>query len=218
MMQVNQQSNKKKFLNSGFSSWPFLIRDRLGIFALILFILGLVFLVIPVDTLRGVGGILFGTGLTVVISTWNNREQSAKDANLRRKTDIYGPLHAELQNLRDRLLESSADDLKRIEFRDYLRGIVKPCLQHIDVPEQTTTQFLEEIPRLHCWPEYKTDYRSLDFSESSRQILNQVYQFAMIYNTAVDAALGVFELILAPHIKEAIARVQQSGEYGQWLE
>src|SRR5437660_5765788 len=105
MMQVNQQSNKKKFLNNRFSSWQFLIRDRLGIFALILFILGLVGLVVPVETLRGIGGILFGTGLTVVISTWSNREQSAKDANLRRKTEIYGPLHAELQNLRDRFLE-----------------------------------------------------------------------------------------------------------------
>src|SRR5436190_722435 len=82
-----------------------------GIFALILFILGLVGLIVLVDTLRGIGGILFGTGLTVLISTWNNREQSAKEANLRRKTEIYGPLHAELQNLRDRLLESTTDDL-----------------------------------------------------------------------------------------------------------
>ncbi len=136
---------------------------------------------------------------------------------MRRKTEIYGPLHAELQNLRDRLLESATDDLLRIEFRDTLRGIVKPCLQHIEIPEQTTPHLLEESPRLYCWPEYKTDYRSLDFSETSRQMLNQTYQFAMVYNNAVNAALDAFELLLAPYIKEAITCIQQSEDYKQWL-
>lgn len=217
MYDTSKSEKQKVSLYRKFPSWQFLIHDRLGIFALILFVLGLIWLIVPDSTLKGIGGILFGTGLTVVISRWNNREQAAKEANLRRKIEIYGPLHAELQNLRDCLLESSTDDLLRFNFRDHLSGIIKPCLQHIDVPEQTVPHMLEELPRLYCWPEYKTDYRSLDFSESGRQMLNQVHQFAMTYNNAVVAALDIFELILAPYIKEAISRIQKSEEYEQWL-
>src|SRR5207245_7624148 len=82
MIQVNQKKQKIS-LYKRFPSWQFLIRDRLGIFALILFVLGLIWLIVPDSTLKGIGGILFGTGLTVVISRWNNREQAAKEANLR---------------------------------------------------------------------------------------------------------------------------------------
>jgi hypothetical protein len=48
-------------------------------------------------------------------------------------------------------------------------------------------------------------------------MLNQTYQIAMVYNNAVMAALDAFELLLAPHIKEAITHVQQSEDYKQWL-
>jgi hypothetical protein len=216
MLQVNQKKQKNPLFKR-FSSRLFFVRDRLGILALIISILGLVGLIASDPTWKGIGGILFGTGLTVLVSRWSNREQLAKDANLRRKTDLYVPLHTELQNLQDRLVESSTDDLLRLSFQDRLSGIVKPSLQHIDFPEQTTPRTLEELPHLYCWPEYKKDSRSLEFSESSRQMLNRTHQIALIYNNNVNAALEAFEAILAPHIKEAITRVQRSEEYEQWL-
>lgn len=182
--------------------WSLLTRDRLGIFALALFVLGLILLLIPGGTFQGVGGIVFGTGLTVLISTWTNRQQLAKDANLRRKTEVYGPLHAELQTLRERLEEA--------------RTHTKPYLQQIGVAGVTPIRQLETPPQLYWWSEFRADYRSLDFSESTRQMLNQVLQLAQDYNTAVDHALEATEAILAPCIKKAIDHTAQQPDFLAW--
>src|SRR5260370_7718681 len=115
-----------------------LTRDRLGMAALDVDVVGIVFLLIPGGGLQGVGGIIFGTGLSVFLATLTNRQQLAKEANLRRKTEIYGPLHAELQNLRERLNETRAG--------------TKPYLHHIDVPRVTPLPQLETSPPLHSCP------------------------------------------------------------------
>ena len=60
------------------------------------------------------GGIVLGSGLTVVVGTLTGREavhqQYAKEANLRRKTDSYGPLHEEFKALRETLDQMRAGD------------------------------------------------------------------------------------------------------------
>lgn len=75
--------------------WQIFLRDRLGIFALAIVVSGFVCLLLPVGTLQGIGSILFGTSLTVTITLWSNRQQAAKDTNLRRKTESYGSLQVE---------------------------------------------------------------------------------------------------------------------------
>ncbi len=106
--------------------WQIFLRDRLGIFALAMVMGGFVCLLIPVGPVQGIGGIIFGTGLTVTISLWSNRQQAAKDTNLRRKTEFYGPLQAEMQTLRERLEETQ-------------KGI-QPYLQQIVLPGQPSIQ------------------------------------------------------------------------------
>ncbi len=105
--------------------WSWLPRDRVIVYALALTVLGLILIVLGLifsraSALQGVGGIVFGTGLTVLLSQLTNRQQMAKDANLRRKTNLYEPLHAELQTLRERL--------------EATRTGAKPYLQWIDIP------------------------------------------------------------------------------------
>jgi hypothetical protein len=202
MIPATQQKSRRNLLKQPARQWPSLIRDRLGIFALTLFVLGFILLLLPIGALQGVGGIVFGTGLTVLISTWSNRQQLAKDANLRRKTEVYGPLHAELQNLRERLEEA--------------RAHTKPYLQQLDVAGVASLRQLEISPQLQLWPEFKADYRSLDFSEPTRQMLNQVLQLAQDYNTAVDHALEATEAILAPYIKKAIDHTAQQPDFLVW--
>jgi len=190
--------------------WLFLTRDRLGVAALALSLSGLVCLLLPVGaTVNGIGGILFGTGLTVGLSTWSNRQQAAKDANLRRQTEVYGPLHAELQNLRERLEEARAGSRSYLQWID-VSGQDPP-------PHSYPSTSSEEPPPLHCWPEFKTDNRgSLDFSERIRQLLNKMLQLAMEYNDAVESAREAAIAVFAPSIKSAIMRVAHSANFQQW--
>src|SRR5437868_11145170 len=57
--------------------------------------------------LQALAGALLGTGLTIIVTTLTaNRsiqEQYKKEANLQRKLNVYGPLHAELKTLRESL-------------------------------------------------------------------------------------------------------------------
>jgi hypothetical protein len=153
-----------------------------------------------------VGGIVFGTGLTVLISLWSNRQQLAKDANLRRKTEVYGPLHAELQTLRERLEETRAGSQSYLQWID-VKGME---------PDRVPRVLNEEPLRLYCWPEFKGDFRNLDFSEPTRQLLNKTQQLATDYNITVEQALVASEAAFAPCIKTAITRVSQSKEFQQW--
>jgi len=202
MLPATQQKSRWDLLKKTSQQWSLLTRDRLGMAALALVVIGIIFLLIPGGGLQGVGGIIFGTGLSVFLATLTNRQQLAKEANLRRKTEIYGPLHAELQNLRERLNETRAG--------------TKPYLQQIDVAGVTPLRQFETSPQLHCWPEFKADYRSLDFSEPTRQMLNQVLQLALDYNTAVDHALEKTEALLAPCIKKAIDHTAQQPDFLVW--
>jgi hypothetical protein len=58
--------------------WQIFLRDRLGIFALMMVVSGFVCLLLPVGAVQGIGGILFGTGLTVTITLWSNRQQAGR--------------------------------------------------------------------------------------------------------------------------------------------
>ena len=115
--------------------WPWLLRDHVVVGALVLIVLGLMFS--SMSTLQGVGGIVFGTGLTVLLSQLTNRQQAAKDSDLRRKTDFYGPLQAELQNLRERLEDT--------------QNRAKPYLQQWDKNHPGAFNLNTSSPSLNDW-------------------------------------------------------------------
>lgn len=208
MLPVVPHKNRPILLRKLPRGWSALAKDRLSLAALALVALGLLFLLLPGGGLQGVGGIVFGTGLTVLLGAWTNRQQLAKEANLRRKAEVYTPLHAELQTLRERLQET--------------RDGSKPYLQRIDVPGWEPPRVLytrvqsETPPSLQCWPAFKADARRLDVSEATRQLLNKTLQLALDYNTAVELAREPAEALLAPAIDTAITNVVQSAEYQQW--
>ena len=189
-------------------SWS--LRDPVIVSALALIILGLMLIILglsfsSVSALQGVGGIVFGTGLTVLLSQLTNRQQMAKDANLWRKTNLYEPLHAELQTLRERL--------------EAARTGAKPYLQWIDIPGMKfpVQQSAEEPPQFQCWSEFKADSRSsLNFPERTRLLLNQVLQLASNYNRAMNDALTASKTIFATAIDTAITRTATSEAYHQW--
>ncbi|HEV2579289.1 MAG TPA: hypothetical protein VGT44_00435 [Ktedonobacteraceae bacterium] len=179
-----------------------ILKDRLGLFALALVAVGIAFFLAPGGQLQGVGGIVFGTGLTVFLGRLTNRQQLAKEANLRRKTEVYEPLYIELQTLRKRLEEARAG--------------TKPYLQQIDVPGQASLPQLEEPPRLHRWSEFKADSRYLEFSEAIRRMLDQTLELAKEYNASVEAALKDFEAILATYIETAINSTVHHPDFQRW--
>ena len=205
-----KHKNWRDVLKQKEQHWPWLLRDNVVVGALVLIVLGLIFIMLglifsSVSALQGVGGIVFGTGLTVFLSQLANRQQLAKEANLRRKTNLYEPLHAELQTLRERL--------------EATRTGAKPYLQWIDIPGMhfPVQQPAEEPPQFKLWSEFKADSRSsLDFSDRTRLLLDQVLQLASDYNKAVNDALRASEAILAPAIDSAITIIATSEAYHQW--
>jgi len=204
-----KQKNWHDVLKQRVHHWPWLLRDHVIVCALALSVLGLILIVLglifsSVSALQGVGGIVFGTGLTVILSQLANRQQLAKDANLRRKKDVYEPLHAELQALRERLETTRAGD------RPYLPWIDVPGI----VPAERPCD--ERPPSFQFWSAFQADVRRLDFSERTRQLLNQILQQARYYNTAIDDALTASETILAPAIEAAMTRTTDSEALRQW--
>src|SRR5258708_8448829 len=93
MVPIHQQKSRRNLLKQIPRRWLSLAHDRLGIFAFALVILGLIFLLIPAGAWQGGGGIVFGTGLTVLISLWSNPHHLPKHANLHRKPTQNRPLH-----------------------------------------------------------------------------------------------------------------------------
>lgn len=186
----------------------FIIRDRLAIAALALFLVGFIFLVLPIAApVNGIGGILFGTGLSVGLSTWSSRQQAAKDANLRRKKEVYTPLYAELQNFH--------------ELLNQVRRGAKPCPQWINVSGQTTSipQLLnnEELSvQLIQWSKFRNDSRILDFTEPVRRSLDHLVLLAQEYDHAVERVLKTSESVFASFIKAAASHISQSEDYQQW--
>ncbi len=71
-------------------------------------VMGVIVLLLPFlksAVWQTIGVALLGTGFTILVTAITARqssfEQYRKEANLQRKTDVYGPLHAELKVLRE---------------------------------------------------------------------------------------------------------------------
>jgi hypothetical protein len=114
---------------------------------------------------RGVGGLLAGSSLTVLITTVTAKEavrqQNAKEANLRRKSEVYGPLHAELKSTRERHEAALVGDASY------------PL--HIDTGQEPTSPVSilprgYEAPLLGLWPVFKTDHHQEDLADLRRGV------------------------------------------------
>lgn len=156
-----------------------------------------------------VGGIAFGAGLTVLSSTISSRitvrEQYAKEANLKRKDDYYGPLHADLKALRERL------EIARSGESSYPLWITGTGQK-----EPTGRHMIDDALTLAKWVEFRTDYRTDNFTLNACRVLDGVIEQATTYNAVIDAARAPTIGILEPVIAKAVELVARSTEFREW--
>jgi len=197
--------------------WASLLKrffDAFSVVGGILLIAGLLLLVLAaalkVDWLRDAGGALFVAGLSLIISTSSGKEavrqQNAKEANVRRKDEIYGPLHAELKQLRERLEDTSTG---KQPYPKWIDGAGN---------EPDYSRYVHNYmgPTFRLWPEFKGDHRIDNFTESARKILDEVQNRAATYNVAVAAAEKLSRDLLAPHVASAFESISKTSDFHEW--
>jgi hypothetical protein len=195
--------------------WSWLVK-RLDITYLVAWVLIIVgaaifFAAQATSWLQGAGGVIVGTGFTVFITTITGRraihEQYSKEANLRRKDNLYGPLYAELRNVRN-VLQKACDENGPYPQRI---GIGNSAYDgnHLTPPGY-------EVPTLIQWPAFKLGYYWSDFTESARQVLDRLIELAETYNQAVRDVRDPTIEILAAEIEQTIQLAKASDEYIAW--
>lgn len=159
-----------------------------------------------------IGGALLGTGFTILVAAITARqsslEQYSKEANLQRKTDVYGPLHAELKMLRETFDKAHAGKVP------YPRWIDIPGVER---PSSIRYANLSMQPAFNYWPAFKTDYRIDNFSKDAQTLLDQVQSLIVAYGNTVEDARTIMRSLLRPRIAASIEKEEQSSKYQEWL-
>lgn len=202
-----------------FSWWSSLKRWLSGLylvtFALVFIVAGVILLLLP--SLKGtvwqtIGGALLGTGFTILVTAITARQSSLelyrKEANLQRKTDVYGPLHAELKRLRETFDKAHAGTAPYPRWIE-ISGMERPS----SLQFANTTM----LPTFSLWPNFMTDYRVDNFSPDAQKLLNEVQSLAVTYGKAVEDARKAMQVMLIPHIATSIIKEEQLSNYQEWL-
>jgi len=205
--------------NQKFSWWSSLKRWLSGLylitFALVFIGVGVILLLLP--SLKGtvwqtIGGALLGTGFTILVTAITARqsslEQYRKEANLQRKTDVYGPLHAELKMQRETFDKAHAGTVP------YPRWIV---ISGVERPPSLRFANTTMLPTFSLWPTFMADYRVDNFSPDAQYLLNEVQSLAVDYGNAVEDARKAMQVMLRPHNATSIAKEEQLSNYQKWL-
>src|SRR6266700_1489617 len=114
-------------------------------------------------------GALLGAGFTILVTTISARqsilEQYKKDANLQRKREVYGPLHAELRELREILDDARAGRRPFPQWIEIMGDEFRPSLYH--------TAYAP--PTFSYWPMFKKNYHGDDdFTQRTQKLLEDV--------------------------------------------
>lgn len=157
-----------------------------------------------------IGGTLFGASVAALFSFASARysvlEGYRKEANLKRKEEIYGPLHAELKRLREQLTGAQ-------------RG-ARPYPQWIDIAGEPYPEIMIlrgfAIPTLHLWPDFRSDYRSDSFTPLSQHRLDATLTTASAYNKALHAVRPIARAILQEELRTEVANIVHSAGYQKW--
>jgi hypothetical protein len=187
--------------------------DALLVMATILVLLGIGVLgwgyTVASALLQVLGGIVLGAGLSAMIGTLTGRQavrqQSAKDANVVRKRELYGPLYDEVKAV-------------HLAFAEAKEGKA-PFPQWIDDGSAAQLPAIPIYPSLgsgltlRCWPEIRRGYRYTDFSPSAQALFDAVQTLARTYNTEVEAARTTAIGILAAKADAAITTLRESERY-----
>src|SRR5260221_7451032 len=192
----------------------------LGKVAILLVVVGLVMLVVSLTapSFRGspllgiLGGSILGAGLRAFVGSATGREdnhhESAREANLARKRETYGPLYAEVKTLRRALSGAEAGVAPPPIWIDTGVAVKRAGVSYITA--------LASAPTLKCWPEFKQDYRDTDFTPAAQTRLQALQISADAYNNAIEAARVAAIPILAETIEAAVFDLRKSDRYKQW--
>ena len=204
----------------GVEVWLFL-RRRINdlvpyLIMVILILIGAVFLIYPapkdMSWLPVLGGFVIGAGFTTFATIVSNRqsiqEQYKKEANLQRKADVYGPLHAELKRLRETF------DNAHVGEEPYPRWVVVPGEEP---PLSLRYGNLGMWPTFSLWPTFKTDFRVDNFNPTAQNLLNEVQNLVVIYDKAVEDARKAMQIILRPHLAASLTKEEQRQDYQEYL-
>lgn len=195
--------------------WAWLLRrlDATYLVAVILIAGGaaIFFTAQNISWLQGAGGVIVGTGFTVLITTITSRravhEQYAKDANLRRKDNLYAPLYGEIKSLRE-MLQRAYD-----EGGAYPQRITTSYSVFNEVSLAPPGY---PVPTLIKWSMFKQGYYWNDFTESARHVLDRIVDLAEAYNQTVSKVPDATIQVLSTEIEQAIQRTKSSDEYIAW--
>ena len=184
-------------------------------FAFVFIVAGVILLLLPslIGTVwQTIDGALLGTGFTILVTAITARqsslEQYRKEANLQRKTDVYGPLHAELKMLRDTFDKAHAGTAS------YPRWI---RISGVELPSSLRFGNTTMLPAFSFWPAFMTDYRVDNFSPEAQNLLNEVQSLVEAYGKDVEEARKAMQAMLRPHIATSIAKEEQLSNYQEWL-
>lgn len=194
---------------SFFNKWV----NALYIVAFVFIVIGIVLLLVP--SLKSIvwqtiGGALLGAGFTIIVTTITSQrsisEQYKKEANLQRKTGVYGPLHAELKVLRETFDDVRAGRASYPQYITIYKDSFKPSLVLTTYNPCTFA----------WWPQFKENYHIDDFTPVAQKRLNELQSRIEAYDAAMESARKATQAILMRLFAMKIEKEEQRASYQEW--
>jgi hypothetical protein len=176
---------------------------------------------IPSKPLQAVGAILFGAGVSALIGTVTGaraiHQQSAKEANIWRKQHTYGPLYAELKEVRNALYQGKMGRERAPQWiaRGDETGTESRTFSLAMMPNPNFSVAQQPLS-LGLWLQFLSDYRFTDFKPATQDLLNQIHPLTTTYNVAVQEALQATGPILGSYLEVAIRNAKESDDHKHW--
>ncbi len=135
--------------------------------------------------------------------------QDARDANLRYRDEVYGPLHTELKRIRD-TLERARDGRGPFPSWIPVRGEQLP--RHLRY-----TPLVSSGPTFQHWPTCKEAFRLYGaFMPPAYERLDGIEEAVTAYNHVLEEAREAAVPLLRPHVALALEAETQLPSYLEW--
>jgi hypothetical protein len=160
--------------------------------------------------LQSPGAAITGGGIAMLISQLTGqaalKEAYNKDSNLRRKDDLYLPLHTDVKAVLDRLIDA--------------RGGAKPFPQAVAVTadggQGLGISTGADGGSLARWVDFRADSRIDNFSPRACILLNRAVDAAEAYNAAMSFVHERTREVLCSVLTDEIARTRRLRDFELW--
>jgi hypothetical protein len=135
--------------------------------------------------------------------------QDAKEANLRYRDEVYGPLHTELKRIRDGMERARAGK-GPYPLWIPVRGEQLP--RHLRYTPPVSVG-----PTFQLWPAFKEAFRLYGaFTTPAYDRLDEIEASVTAYNHAIEEAREAAVPLLRPHVAQALEEETQLPAYLEW--